>query len=176
MGRVRFLAALALVALVGVFVGCRPAPRSPLLHVVLSGGFCHPLAPCDVDLVVQRDGAWTARTGQFSGEGQLPAEELESLVRHIEAGLPTLDGLPPRRQMYCPSAYDGIDVTVSVSLGGSTVSVTNCDPRDPAASLEVPGDNALLGEVVDLAVRIRNAVTPPRPTSTTVPAAPGAPA
>jgi hypothetical protein len=176
MGRVRFFVGLALLALVAATVACRPAPRTPLLHVVLSGGFCHPLAPCDVDLVVQRDGGWTARTGQFAGEGQLPAEELDALVRHIEAGLPTLDDLPPRRQMYCPSEYDGIDVTVSVSLGGSTVSVTNCDPRDPAASLEVPGDNALLGEVVDLAVRIRNTVIPPRPPSTTVPAGLGAPA
>lgn len=103
-----------------------PAPSKLLVEYHESGGRCREMCPVE-NATIGADGAWNATSGATATSGQLDKATLDELTRRIRAGAAGLTGLPPSTG--CPSAYDGRDITITFSVDGRTVAVSNCDKR-----------------------------------------------
>lgn len=116
------------------------APAAPLVRWASQGGMC-PADQCSTVVTIARDGTWHAEQRGTTTEGHLDPATLRTLTRSVDTGVGSLADLKPGT---CPLAYDGPSLTVTFSTGDRTVTVTNCDGRDPRNNKEIPGDNPLL--------------------------------
>jgi hypothetical protein len=123
-----------------------PTTTKPTAAVLVdwhaSGGRCE-ASICGTDLTIYRNGAWHSGVGNSVRTGQLPTRVLGDFVQRVDGQIDALRDLEPTGGL-CPSAYDGSDITVTFHNGSTSITVTNCDRRNPANSREIPGDNPLL--------------------------------
>ncbi len=100
-------------------------PVTPLLRWSSTGGMCGDGHECHSEVVLRRDGSWSATTEPRSGV--LPTELLAQVRAVVDTQAGQLLDLPRRPTRSCASWADGSDLEISAYGPAGPVTVSSCD-------------------------------------------------
>lgn len=124
------------------------ASELPIVTLTRTGGMC-PTGPCSSRLDIHRDGRWVRVQSGDRTAGRLTEESLRRLTAIVDEEIDTLSTFETH-DPYCPSEYDGTDVTYTFRVlddDGAVIEesvVSNCD-------VDIDGTNPLIAEVAEIA-------------------------